>query len=345
MNYYEVLGVSSTSSAEEIKQQYRKLAKEHHPDKKQGDDSKFKEIAEAYEVLSDDHKRQRYDASLNGTSNPFESGFEINDFFNDFFSRKSYTTQRKANPINLMISISLKDNLEDFPYSLNYTKSVTCSDCDGGKLKKDRTVKTCNKCNGSGTHYFQTAFFAVNQTCSYCNGKGKFIKQEDLCNTCLGRGTVQISKSLYFTIPALQSPGFFKTFENIGNEEKGLINGDLIINLNISPYEGFHRTFNFTNSNLDLFQIKDINIFDIILGNKKEIKNIYGNKLEISIPKNCKEQTILKIEKQGLKNKNNVGDLYIKINYKMPILNKEQEDHINKIISLGENHDEKENNS
>lgn len=190
----------------------------------------------------------------------------------------------------------------------------------------------------------RNGMFIINQTCNYCNGQGKFIKKEDLCTHCRGKGVENKECVLNLLLPKFSKPGLFKILEKQGNEALNCVSGDINVFLEVLPENGIYRTFGFSNKNLDLYCEKEISILNILIGSKCEIENIYDDVIQVFIPENCPNGAILKVENQGIKDNNKIGDLYVQINHKFPILNDEQKQIIAKNV-LGVKNDEKENNS
>lgn len=214
-DYYEVLGVSKNATKDEIKKAYRKLSKKYHPDlnKEPGADEKFKEISEAYEVLSDDQKRAQYDqfghAGVNGQGGFGGGGFSdfggfggFEDIFDTFFGgsrrRRDPNAPRKGDDLQYRMNISFEDAVFGKQTEIEIPREEQCDTCNGSGAKPGTSPKTCDKCNGTGemSQAIDTPLGRIvnRRTCSYCQGTGKIIVEK--CSTCAGKGTVQRRKKL-----------------------------------------------------------------------------------------------------------------------------------------------------
>lgn len=332
MNYYNILGINKTASQEEIKKAYRKLAIKYHPDKNPGNkeaENKFKEISEAYEILSDENKRREYDqfGSVRGNNRPHMSPEDIfksffgaggqNPFgFNPFESifGKQRNNQNYANmPLQGNINtINVNITLEDAYYGC--TKDIlidsfnTCSACHGEGGDKH----TCPVCNGSGTHIQQHGFMTVQTTCPQCNGQGKLIIKK--CNKCNGSGFTITKESIKINIPAganndiqLRVAGKGYPGKNGGNH------GDLIISLNVED------NIKFTRNNDDLIYMCHVKPSDILCGNTKNIQ-IFNENISFNIPELFDITQPIIIPNKGFKNVKTAisGYLIIYLNILLP---------------------------
>ena len=225
-DYYEVLGVAKGASEDEIKKAYRQLAKKYHPDLNPGDkdaEAKFKEVNEAYEVLSDKDKRARYDqfghAGVDpnfgggaGGGSPFQGGFDFTDIFDSFFGGGFGGGARRANPnaprrgsdVQANIAISFEEAAKGCKKTVTYSQIDTCDQCHGTGAAAGTSPKTCEHCHGTGqVRISQRTPFGVvqsSQTCDRCGGTGKIV--ETPCKTCDGKGRVRRHKSIEVTVPA-----------------------------------------------------------------------------------------------------------------------------------------------
>ncbi len=212
-DYYEVLGVSRGASDEEIKKAYRKLAMQYHPDRNVGDaeaDGKFKEAAEAYEVLRDPEKRQRYDrfghAGLEGTSMPhFNSADDVMDLFGELLGGMfGGSGRRRRGPqpgrdLQIAVEIDLVEAYRGVKKTLRIPREETCQDCRGSGCKPGSQPTTCRRCNGQGAVIQGQGFFRIQQTCGACGGRGAVIT--DPCPKCHGAGRVEVDRALEVNIP------------------------------------------------------------------------------------------------------------------------------------------------
>ena len=206
-DYYQVLGVDKGADEAKIKKAYKRLAMKHHPDRNKGKEAesevKFKEIREAYAVLSDSQKRQAYNQfghdGVNQQNGFSGGGFE--DIFSDFFGGGNrQQQQQKGSDLQYNLEINLKDAVEGKTVTIRIPKSERCGTCHGNGAKPGTKIQTCKTCGGHGQVQMQQGFFAVQQTCPTCRGKGKKILTP--CGICHGNGIVQSEKSLSVKIPA-----------------------------------------------------------------------------------------------------------------------------------------------
>ena len=213
-DYYEVLGVDKNADDKQIKKAYKRLAMKHHPDRntdnKESSEKKFKEIQEAYSVLSDSQKRSAYDQfghdAVNGNAggfgggSPFGSG-GFGDIFGDIFGRGGNSQpDNRGSDLRYDLEIDLKDAAEGTTVKVRIPKNETCDTCSGSGAKPGTSVNTCGTCGGSGQVQMQQGFFAVQRTCHVCSGSGQKI--ESPCGTCRGQGVVRKQKTLSVKIPA-----------------------------------------------------------------------------------------------------------------------------------------------
>ena len=343
-DYYEVLGVSKTASKDEIKSAYRKLAKVYHPDNKEtGNEAKFKEIQEAYDVLYDDQKRQAYDqfghaafeqgAGGGPGGNPFggAGGFGedfMNDIFSTFFGGGRRRSASSAGPqrgqdILMRINISFMDAITGKKVDININHDDICPDCKGTGAKNATAVKTCDTCHGRGRVTAQRrSLFGVVETeevCPYCNGSGKIII--DKCPSCGGKGNIRKKRTLTLNIPAGINNG--QQIRQQGMGEIGANNGphgDLYIEVNVNRHSSFEREGN------DIHIKIPIDFVDAILGTTLEVPTVYGD-VTLNIPAGTQPGQILRMRGHGVKDMRSgkPGDQFVHLDVKMPTsLSKEQ---------------------
>lgn len=321
-DYYEVLGVAKTASADEIKKAYRKKALELHPDRNPGDktaEDKFKEAAEAYDVLSDADKKARYDryghAGMEnmggGPGGGFQGmdmddilrrfGFDTDDIFSEFFGgrgRRGGTRPRGERGSNLRIKVKM--TLEEIATGVNkkikVRKQTVCNTCHGSGARDQNSVETCATCRGSGmvNRVTQTPFGMMQTAvqCPTCNGSGQTIKSP--CNVCKGDGRVFGEETIEVDIPAGVHEGIQLSIAGKGNAgARGGAPGDLIINIEEVAHEEFTREGN--NVIYELF----LNIADAALGSKIEVPTLDG-RARITIPAGTQSGKIFRLKDKGL---------------------------------------------
>jgi molecular chaperone DnaJ len=280
-NYYDTLGVAKTASADEIKKSYRKMAMKYHPDKNPGDsaaEEKFKECAEAFDVLSDPQKKQEYDTygSVGGNQgNPF-GGFGMDDIFSRFgdffnFGNSKKRQVRKGSDLRIKISISLTDIISGVDKKLKYIRQVKCNTCDGHGGKD---LTNCGMCQGTGQRRVvqNTPFGTIQQqiVCNSCQGQGTQVR--NTCSNCKGNGTVPNQEIVDIQIPKGAANGMTFNMSSQGNWGKNVDTfGDLIIQIEEIPDDLFKREHN----NLIYDQI--ISVIDAILGKEIILKTPNGD--------------------------------------------------------------------
>ena len=336
-DFYEVLGVSKSATKDEIKSAYRKLAKVYHPDNKQtGDEAKFKEIQEAYDILYDDQKRQTYDqfghAAFDqsagggaGGFNGFQGGFgdvDLGDLFGSFFgggrarSRGNSNDPRRGNDTLQRVEISFMDSINGKKVKLTVNYDQTCSKCNGTGAKDSSSIKTCSKCNGRGSIVRQQqTIFGVMQsetTCPDCGGTGKVVAEK--CSECLGKGYKRVKSELDVNIPAGITNG--QQIRIAGKGERGYNggpNGDLYLEVIVKQHEYFTRQGNDIHINVP------IDLVTACLGAKITVPTVYGD-IEVNVPEGTQPNAILKVKGKGVKelNSSNYGDQYIHLQVKTP---------------------------
>ena len=353
-DYYEVLGVDKNASSDDIKKSYRKLAKKYHPDinKEAGAEEKFKEINEAYEVLSDPQKKQIYDeyghAGLeNGGMGGFDgfSGFssggftDINDIFETFmggmggFSNFGFggsRSSRSNSPLKgenryMQMSIEFLEAVKGIKKTITISVDKKCEKCDGTGAKSKNDIETCKTCNGTGkvTRQTRTAF-GVMQTvgdCPDCNGTGKHIKNK--CPNCNGTGYINKKENVEVNIPAGISSGQQVRLAGYGERGyNGGPNGDLYIEIVVKPHKFFVREGN------DIYISVPISAIDATLGCKVDVPTCNGD-VSLTIPPGSQPGQRLRIKGYGVKSlrSNQVGDQYVELKVEIPTkLTKEEKE-------------------
>lgn len=338
-DYYEVLGVEKSASASEIKKAYYKLAKQYHPDVNPGDaeaEKKFKEINEAYAILSDEDKKAKYDqyghaAFENGGAGGgygagFE-GFDFGDIFSSFFGGDSgfgggfgggnrRNAPMRGEDIYARVTLTFEEAVRGCKKDISFGRVQKCADCGGSGAKKGTTVETCKKCGGSGQMRVQqrTAFGMMQtmRTCDDCRGSGKIIKEP--CTNCRGTGYVKISKTISVSIPAGIDNGQNISIAGQGNEGRnGGPAGDLIIAVTVKPHAVFER------NGSDIYCEVPINYWEAVLGDEIEIPTLDG-KEKFTIPEGTQTGTTFTLRGKGVTRVNSSvrGNLYITVKVDVP---------------------------
>jgi molecular chaperone DnaJ len=338
-DYYEVLGLNKAATAEEIKKTYRKLAKEHHPDKG-GDETLFKEISEAYEVLSDKDKKAKYDRFGHSHDNiggydDMQNGFH--DMFSQFFRQKQ-ARERVGENMTLTVKLTLEEIFTGVKKKYNYNRNVSCTDCSGHGGSEPQE---CSTCNGSGQirQVTRTPFgFMENiNDCHVCSGTGTTFKNE--CKTCSGSGLVKKQELVEVDIPTGIQDGMAFVMGGKGHGVKSGREGDLIIRISELPHEKFTRV----GSELKL-KLK-LEYHQLVLGDKVEINTIEGGKIRIPISEYSQIGQNLKIPFKGLRelNTDKRGDLIVTLDVNIP---KTLDDSLKAIIiDLKEEYEKKQTES
>ena len=319
-DYYEVLGVSKDASADEIKKAFRKLAVKYHPDKDGGDEAKFKEANEAYEVLKDAQKRQRYDqfghAGVGGASgggysggNPFEGfaggqGFEFNfgdgglgDIFGQFFGGAS-SSQRgpvRGRDVETQISLSFEEAIFGVERKLDLTMDDECSHCKGTTVEPGSSMKTCPTCKGAGqqTRVMNTMFGSIQQavTCDTCKGRGKV--PEKVCTVCKGKGTERREQSVTIKVPAGIDDGSTIRLKERGEAVANAPKGDLYVHIRVKAHKKFTREGDI------ILSEEHISMVDASLGTEIDVDTVDG-KVRMKIPAGTQSGTDFKLSGHGV---------------------------------------------
>ena len=321
-DYYQILEVGKTASADDIKKAYRKKSMETHPDRG-GDEEVFKEVAEAYETLSDDNKRKNYDMyghsgprAQTSTGSPFDM---FNEFFNStgfnpFGDQQPNRRNLRGTDLHLTVKLTLEEILSGTTKKFKYKRKIGCVECEsfGGKDKKE-----CSNCRGAGmvAQVINTPFGQIRNAtqCPACQGIGSTYTTT--CNSCAGQGIKDFEDVVDINIPAGVHDGVRLAVGGRGNSVRyGQVSGDLIITIMELPHETFLRVGNDLRFNLKLSYPQ------LILGEKVEIPTIDGTKIRINIGAFTKVGEVLRIQNKGMRQMNNDyrGDMLVNVELYMP---------------------------
>ncbi len=346
-DYYKILGVEKSASKDEIKKAFYKLAQKHHPDKKDGNEAKFKEANEAYQVLSDDAKRSKYDqfgagyenmggSSAGGYGDPrqgfggfdFSGGFQngnsgdfdfgnLNDIFSDFFGggmQGQRTEARRGRDISTEIVIPFSDSIFGTNRKILITKTSKCVACSGSGAKSGTKMQTCKHCNGQGTirEAKRTILGTISSTrvCDECLGTGEVPKE--VCDICKGKGVLRKEEEISIEVPAGIRDGEMIRMTGMGEAILKGTSGDLYIKINVGPHPVFKREGH------DLVMNLNLKLSEALLGMEYPIDTLDGN-IKVKIPEGVSMNEILRVRGKGVpSSKTKRGDLLIKINIKLP---------------------------
>ena len=367
-DYYEVLGVNKGVSDDELKKAYRKKAKKYHPDLNPGNEEaekKFKEVNEAYEVLSDSDKRARYDqfghagvdpsygGGYGGGYGGFGGGFEdfgdLGDIFGSFFGGGFGGGRRRANPnaprrgsdIHVNVVLSFFEAAHGCKKTITVEKQDTCTACNGSGAKAGTTPQTCPDCHGTGqvTVQQRTPFGVIqsSQPCQKCKGKGKIIS--DPCPECSGSGKKSVTKKVDVTIPAGVDDDQTLTLRGYGNAgTNGGPAGDVVVIVSVRPDPLFERR------GFDVWCTVPISYYTAVLGGEITVPTVHG-KVKYNVPEGTQPGTVFRIKGKGIQylNGRGKGDQYVNITIEVPKkLNKDQKRELKEFeesLSVEENYE------
>jgi molecular chaperone DnaJ len=343
-DYYDVLGVSRDVDAAELKKAFRRLAMKYHPDRNPDDkkaEESFKEVKEAYEVLSDTSKRQAYDrfghsgvqhgpasgGFSSGGASPFGDIFE--DIFGEMFSggrggqghgQHGPQATRGAD-LRYNLELTLEEAVFGKQVSIQLPTFVNCNECSGSGAKKGSKPINCTTCNGAGQVRMQQGFFTLQQTCPTCHGAGQMIK--DHCGACKGHGRIRQTKTLSVKIPAGVDTGDRVRLSQEGEAgTNGGPTGDLYVQVSLKPHDLFKR------EGEDLYCDVPVSLTTASLGGEIEIPTLQG-KVNLKIPAETQTGKVFRLRSKGVPKirSNNVGDLLCRVIVETPVnLSQEQKD-------------------
>jgi len=351
-DYYEILGISREATQEEIKRAYRRLALKYHPDRNQGDkeaEEKFKEIVEAYSVLSDPEKRKIYDLygheGLKGQVN-FQSSWEdlfseFDTIFSSFFDFGTSPSERRGrergNDIWVEVSISLKEAALGVEKEINVERLSVCSNCGGSGAEPGAGYRRCPVCGGSGRIVEGHFFIRFSRPCPRCGGKG--LIPEKICSVCRGTGFVKKREKLRIKIPAGIEDGSRLVLRGEGDAGKNNgLRGDLYVVVRVREHPVFKRR------GPNLYMDLKIDYLTAILGGKRKIEDLYGEKFDLEIPGGTQPGTMLLVKNRGIRDmsERRRGDLFVKIVVEIPRkLSRRERELLEELRSLKEDSQER----
>jgi molecular chaperone DnaJ len=344
-DYYEILGVSRDATDADIKKSYRNLALKHHPDRNSGDkhsEEHFKEITEAYSVLSDGEKRGAYDRfghSGSGNGGPFNGGgfgfgTTFSDVFNDIFTDFMGGGTAGARPqagedLLYRLDISFIESAKGTEKEIAITRKITCEDCSGDGIKPGTKPLICGACGGRGNVRHQQGFFSISRTCSTCRGTGRIIK--DYCGSCHGSGFEKKAKNIKVSLPAGVNTGNKLRLQGEGNSGyKGGPYGDLYIEVRVEDHEVFSRDGN------DILCDIPIPFVLSALGGEIEVPAVDGS-ASLKIPEGTQNGTVFKFKGKGFPDvyTKRKGDQHVIVNIEVPThLNSKQKELLREFESI-----------
>ncbi|MDA7949108.1 MAG: molecular chaperone DnaJ [Hyphomicrobiaceae bacterium] len=332
-DYYEVLGVTRSAEEVEIKQAFRRLAKEYHPDRNPGDmeaEVRFKEVNEAYEALKDPQKRAAYDqfghaafegggpGGPHGFSGDFSASMSeiFDDLFGEFMGARrggKRTMRERGADLRYNLEISLREAHDGKSAQICVPSSITCDTCDGSGAKPGTSPSACRTCGGTGKVRASQGFFTIERVCPACQGRGEMI--DDPCPDCQGAGRVTKERTLSVNIPAGVEDGTRIRLANEG--EAGLRGGppgDLYIFLSITPHEFFQR------DGADIFCRVPISMTTAALGGHIEVPTVEGGRSRVKVPEGTQTGRQFRLKGKGMPilRAKSTGDMYIQVEVETP---------------------------
>jgi len=334
-DYYEVLGLTKGASKEEIKKAFHKLAHKFHPDKKEGDADKFKEVSEAYSVLSDDKKRAEYDSygrTFSGGQGGFggagfggfdfsqfqdafnQGGFDMGDIFSDIFAGATGATrQRRGRDISIDLQLSFKESVFGVTRSVLLAKTAVCDACQGSGAKMGTDMQTCTHCNGQGkVHETTSSFFGqvtMVQPCRHCKGTGKVPKEK--CSTCRGEGVYKKQEEIEIVVPAGIEGGEMIRLQGQGEAVSGGVSGDLYVKVHVTPDPRFKK------EGANIVTELTVKLTDALLGAEYKVETIDGSET-LSVPAGVSHGEVLLVKGKGVPMGRKRGDMLVRIKIQLP---------------------------
>ncbi len=338
-DYYEVLGVDKKASKDDIKKAFHKLAHKYHPDKKEGDADKFKEVSEAYSILADDKKRAEYDSygrvfggpsGASGSAGGFggagfdfsqfqdaftQGGFDMGDIFSDFFAGAGSTTRaRRGRDISIDLELSFHDSIFGVKRSVLLAKTGVCDACQGSGAVMGTEMDTCKNCNGQGkVHESTNSFFGtitMVQPCRHCRGTGKVPREK--CPTCRGEGVYKKQDEIEITVPSGIEGGEMIRLQGQGEAIAGGTAGDLYVKVHVKPDARFKK------EGSNLVTELSVKLSDALLGAAYKIETLEGSEM-VDIPQGVRHGETLTVKGKGVPQpRGKRGDLLVRIKINLP---------------------------
>lgn len=345
-DFYEVLGVSEKASADDIKKAYRKLAKQYHPDANPDDAQaaeRFKDLGEAYAVLSDPEKRKQYDqmrrlgafgfggggrrsgpttgrggaSASGGISFDDLQGFGgLGDIFSSIFDRGGRASRGRAGPrkgqdVEYMVDLDFEVAVQGGKISIEVPITEECATCSGSGAARDSAIRECAECGGSGQVSFGQAGFAVQRPCPACMGRGRI--PEVPCPSCNGRGSLRQTRKIQVTVPRGVDTG--SKLKLTGQGERGTEGGppgDLILTFKVREHRFFRR------EGLDIHVTVPINIVQAALGTRIKVRTVRGSRVVLRIPPGTQPGTRFRLRGQGVEKGDRIGDQIVEVKVEVP---------------------------
>jgi molecular chaperone DnaJ len=337
-DYYETLGLQRGASKDEVKKAFRKLAAKYHPDKKTGDEAKYKEITEAYAVLGDDKKKAEYDTYGHAFNNAgggagaggfggfdfsqFQQGFggggqgfefDLNDLFQGFGFGGGGGRSKRGHDISIDINLSFKESVFGVTRKVLLTKHNTCETCSGSGAKPGTEMKTCDTCNGNGkvreTRQSIMGSFTTVRECHDCNGTGKIPKEQ--CVDCGGDGVVRKQTEITINVPAGIQNGEVIRLTGQGEAITGGQPGDLYVKVHVEQHT------NITREGTNLYTKLSVKLTDALLGGTYTVETLEGE-TSLKIPAGISHGELIRIKGKGVPSDRGAGDFFVRVSIETP---------------------------
>ncbi|MEK7462314.1 MAG: molecular chaperone DnaJ [Patescibacteria group bacterium] len=335
-DYYQILGLQKGSSKDEVKKAFRKMAAKYHPDKQGGDEEKYKEVTEAYAILSDDKKKAEYDSYGHAFNNSgggaggfggfnwgdfaqqgggFSAGgfeFDLNDIFENF-GFGGGRRQERGRDVSIDINLSFSESIFGITRKVLLTKNNTCAQCNGSGAKAGSEKISCNTCGGNGkvreTRQSVMGSFSTVRECSDCNGTGKIPKEK--CEHCRGAGVARTQEEISIKVPAGIQNGEVIRMTGRGEAQSAGQPGDLYIKVHVEAHKTIRREGTTLSTNLP------IKLTDAILGSAYRVETLDGS-LEVKIPAGIAHGELIRIKEKGVPSERGRGDFMVKVSIEIP---------------------------